>query len=392
MSSHTFVGFGFGPIQSGLFVAEAFKSGNFKRLVIAEIDESLVQAVRDSGGSYYINVACEDCIRTEKIEGLEILNPKVDADRKMIVEAIAEATEIATSLPSVNFYDSPGGVAQTIAEGLSLSKSTKKIIYTAENNNHAASILSQAVSKYQKTDPDNVQFLDTVIGKMSQVTTDNKLIEKMGLKTITDELQKAFLVEQFNRILVTRCTLANFTPGIEVFAEKDDLLPFEEAKLYGHNAIHALLAYLGLEKGYKTMNQLADDDELMNTAKAAFIDESGAALIKKHKSLGDNLFTPKGYKDYALDLLARMTNPHLCDSVERAARDPQRKLGYNDRLFGTMHICLEQEVKPVNMAKGAAAAIRLMPQSKTDSAAAILKEIWDGLPDQYAQTLIDMVS
>ena len=46
MAGHVFTGFGFGPIQGGLLVAEAFGSGNFERLVIAEIDGELVEAVR----------------------------------------------------------------------------------------------------------------------------------------------------------------------------------------------------------------------------------------------------------------------------------------------------------------------------------------------------------
>ena len=41
----TFVGFGFGPIQSGLFVFEALRSGNFQNLVIAEVDAELIRRV-----------------------------------------------------------------------------------------------------------------------------------------------------------------------------------------------------------------------------------------------------------------------------------------------------------------------------------------------------------
>jgi hypothetical protein len=36
MDEHIFTGFGFGPIQGGLFAKEAFQSGNFTRIVIAE--------------------------------------------------------------------------------------------------------------------------------------------------------------------------------------------------------------------------------------------------------------------------------------------------------------------------------------------------------------------
>ena len=51
MAEHIFTGFGFGPIQGGLFVKEAFQSGNFARIVVSEIDAELVDAVRANKGS-----------------------------------------------------------------------------------------------------------------------------------------------------------------------------------------------------------------------------------------------------------------------------------------------------------------------------------------------------
>ncbi|OHB48143.1 MAG: hypothetical protein A2Y10_17695 [Planctomycetes bacterium GWF2_41_51] len=56
MKNHVFTGFGFGPIQAGLIVNEAYKSGNFSRIVISEVDQKLVDAVRANNGTYYINV------------------------------------------------------------------------------------------------------------------------------------------------------------------------------------------------------------------------------------------------------------------------------------------------------------------------------------------------
>ena len=46
----TFVGFGFGAIQGGLFLPEAFGSGNFSRLVVSEIDTEVVVAVPQRNG------------------------------------------------------------------------------------------------------------------------------------------------------------------------------------------------------------------------------------------------------------------------------------------------------------------------------------------------------
>lgn len=355
MNEHLFAGFGFGPIQSGLFAAEAFKSGCFKRIVIAEVDSMLVGALRTNHGRYVVNVASFDGIRTEQIDGIECFNPAVEQDRRELINALSQATEIVTALPSVDFYDRGStSVASLIRQGLQHSTAHATLIYAAENNNHAAGILEDKVG-FRPAHP--VQYLNTVIGKMSQVVTDKNEIAEKHLTPIVPGIDRAFLVEEFNRIYVTQCTIPGFTPGISVFIEKTDVLPFEEAKLYGHNAIHALLAYLAAQKGYTKMAEVKHDAEVMQIARDAFIHESGRALIKKYAHLHEDLFTPAGYRAFAEDLLRRMTNPWLADTVERAARDPRRKLAENDRLFGTLRLCLEQGVEPSNMAKGAAAGI-----------------------------------
>jgi len=369
MSDHIFAGFGFGPIQAGLFAKEAFQSGHFRRIVVAEIDQRLVDAVRSNGGTYYVNVAGSDGIETVRIDGVELLNPTNADDLDAIRAACAEATEITTCLPSVNFFDShpTHGVAALIAEGLRRRRSDATIIYAAENHNHAAEILEQAVTQRPGgAIPPQVQFLNTVIGKMSQVVNDPSEIASRKLAPIVPGFGRAFLVEAFNRILVTKTTIPGFVPGIGVFIEKADLLPFEEAKLYGHNAIHALLGFVGLLKGYEKMTEIKDDTRLMQVAREAFITESGGALIRKHASLGDELFTDSGYRHYAEDLLARMTNPYLADTTTRAARDVVRKLGVHDRIYGTMALAMEHGIEPKNMAIGAMAGIALLLANAAD--------------------------
>jgi mannitol-1-phosphate/altronate dehydrogenase len=80
-------------------------------------------------------------------------------------------------------------------------------------------------------------------------------------------------------------------------------------------------------------------------------------LIKKYAYLGDELFTEAGYRDFAEDLLKRMTNPYLGDTIERVTRDVVRKLEMDGRIFGTMQLALEHGIEPKNMALGALAGI-----------------------------------
>lgn len=396
-SGRTFVGFGFGPIQSGLFLYEAYRSGNFDGYVIAEVDAPLVDAVQATGGRYRINIAHPNHIQQVAVEGMRLCHPARPQDRQELVQAIAAADELATALPSVRFYDSGdrNSVVSLLADGLALRDPDRPaILYAAENHNHAAELLADALrERVPARSLAKIQTLNTVVGKMSGVVTDVDTIARLGLVPLTPDTPRAVLVERFNHILISRVTLDGFQRGIRVFVEKDDLLPFEEAKLYGHNAIHALIGFLAKRRGLTSMDQAAEHEDILATARAAFLDESGAALIKKYGHLNEPLFTEAGYRASAEDLLQRMFNPHLNDLVARVTRDARRKLAYDDRLFGTMRLVLNQGIQPRHMARGVAAAL-LSPEIPSIGSEAelraVLRDIWGPQNDVWAEPLIDL--
>lgn len=139
--------------------------------------------------------------------------------------------------------------------------------------------------------------------------------------------------------------------------KKNNLRPFEEAKLYGHNATHALIGYLGNAKGYITISEALADKNLMGIARDAFLNESGIPLIAKHAGV-DQLFSSVEFTKYVDNLLERMSSKYLNDLVERIIRDPKRKLGWDDRLIGTMRLALKAGVQPMHFAQGAVAALK----------------------------------
>jgi mannitol-1-phosphate 5-dehydrogenase len=385
----TFVGFGFGPIQSGLFLLEAQASCNFERLIVIEVQAELVDALHKSGGRATINVAHEDGLSTHELRGVEIYNPLVPADVSRIVDAIATADEIATALPNIDFFrrgaPSP---AQLLARGFERKIADRKlpraVVYTAENHNHAAEALADAVLKeldasQQPQLSHCFAFLNTVIGKMSGVVTDVEQLKRDGLTPLVEGGNCAVLVEQFNRILISQVPFANFNCGIAVFQEKQDLLPFEEAKLFGHNAAHALLGFLANRAGLVCMHEA--HASLKTFVEKAFVEESGVPLCRRHAGV-DPLFTHHGWAEYVRDLMQRMANPFLKDRVDRVIRDPHRKLAWNDRFIGTMRLALEYGVEPQHYATGAAAAVELMlaadPQQSLSS---LLEHVWQNESD-----------
>ncbi len=392
--SHTFAGFGFGPIQTGLFLSEAFRSGAFGRLVVAEVVPELVAAVSETGGCFSVNIAHHDRAEHTEIGPVEIVDPALGESRRLLVEAVAQADELATALPSVDHYvsESPGSVHRLLAEGLrekAARGGPPAVIYAAENHNHAAEILEERVlaeipAAERAAVSGRVRFLNTVIGKMSQLVSDPDEVRDYALAPLTPGLRHAVLVESFNRILISRITFGGeFVRGITAFEEKDDLLPFEEAKLYGHNATHALGGYLGALAGIGLMADLETVPGLVPLIRAAFLEESGEALVRRHRGV-DPLFTPAGYAVYADDLLERMMNPYLRDTIERVIRDTERKLGWRDRLIGTMRVALDQGVEPRRYALGAAAAVAVLhpPALEGDDAAGpVLRSLWGGEED-----------
>ena len=268
----TFVGFGFGPIQSALFLFEAFQSGNFSRYVVAEVD-AVARARRsgDNGGGYTINIARPDRIEQVTVEGVELYNPATPsrpraarrgdrrgrraghraAQRQLLRRRRAELRAPACS---------PRGFAAPHAP-------MPTVIYAAENHNHAAEILAEKVAPLRAAGrpATDVQILNTVIGKMSGVITDaRRPSQRMRLGADDARDYRARSSSRSSTASSSRgSTLPGFRRGIEVFVEKDDLLPFEEAKLYGHNAIHALIGYLADLRGLPTMADAGRDAGIM---------------------------------------------------------------------------------------------------------------------------------
>ena len=363
--SKTFVGFGFGAIQGGLFLPAAYRSGNFSRLEVSEIQPESVSQIREADGSYACNVAEADHVRVEEIAGLEIFNPLVPSDRDKLVDAIASATELCTALPSFHLYDVGGeaSVAALLSEGLERkltdSSLPSAVVYAAENDNRAASRLHEACKKYLSNSLDErVSFSETVIAKMCSVVIDRERIIAEDLREVTNGSHKSFLVEAFDKILIEERVPVDFERGLTQFIPKPLLDPFALTKFHGHNAIHYCLGLEAKERGLIYMHQVCEDADLMAWAREAFVHEAGVGLRNKFLNFEDELFTQDGFAAYANNALERMINPYLRDPIDRVTRDPKRKLGWDDRLVGSIRYAINAGLNPKKMIRSARKSLR----------------------------------
>lgn len=359
----TFLGIGLGPIQTSIFLEGAFRGG-FDRLVIADVDAALIQAIRGNSGTIQINIASNTAVTAATISGVEIYNPLVPDDLKKLVEAAAQADEVATALPSIAFFKHLGWMRA----GFEQQPRRRRFVYAAENHNHAAEELEKSVGTFPQT-----YYLNTVIGKMSCIFPAEECARR-GIPPLTPAADRGHLVETFNRILIQACD-GVAERSVKGLYDKPDLLPFEEAKLYGHNAVHFWLGIHAQRKGIQFMHEVAGDAELLARARKAFVKESGAALCKKWAG-ADDLFTSQGFGIYSGDLLVRMINPFLTDRVDRVCRDLERKLSWDDRVIGTMRLVLKQEISPVIFSGGAALAAQDLLGNDADKICAGLEALW----------------
>lgn len=395
----TFVGFGFGPIQAGLFSYEAVRSGAFRHVVVAEIQPEKVAALRATGGRYQVNVAHLDRIEQVTVGPVQIEHMDSYADRARLVEAIAAAQEIATAVPNVRAYrrSGQGSLHRILAQGLQRKVAVAgpvAKIYCAENHPRAADLLQAAVMEEvpeaeRAAVGRHVCFVNTVIPKMSIVKSPST-----DLASLTPDSTQAFLFEPFNRIQVGHAdfseTRNSFLTGFPTFVVKDDLTPFHDAKFLGHNGIHAVGAYLGAAAGLQDLSQWTTFPGMMTFMRQAFIDEVGAGLIHHYAGV-DELFTATGFATFADDLLMRTVNPYLRDPIERVGRDPERKLGWDDRLVGAMRITHAAGIEPKRFALGTAAALHALDRHADPNV--LLPALWrPSVPDAHeAATMLAYV-
>lgn len=339
----TFIGIGAGPIQTGIYVAGA-ADGGFDRIVLAEVEPTLVAALKQHH-SITVNTAEADRITTRTYENIEVFNPNDPNDLPQLIEIAKDALAFNTALPATKFYKF---CAPWMKEAFAQNPAGRRYIYTSENSTTAAADLKVAMGvEYPET-----YYLDTVIGKMSKVFAAGE----SELPTLTPGFVKGHLVEAFNTIYTSSA------PGIEevgiqnLFA-KADLVPFEEAKLYGHNANHLLLALLAAERGCNSMSEAAKFPEIVEYTLQALLQESGAALCKKYAGV-DEYFEPANWETWARELVRRMISPLLSDAIARVARDLTRKLGWEDRLIGAIRLCQAQGVPCPRLLHGAQIALR----------------------------------
>jgi mannitol-1-phosphate 5-dehydrogenase len=220
-------------------------------------------------------------------------------------------------------------------------------IYLCENILDAPRRLKEAVyenlSKEERGGADElIGFVGTTIARMVPVV-DPELKRNNPLLVVADSYHHLPFDGKANRAQ---------PPEIEGLYPVSNFKAEVERKLFVYNLGHAALAYLGNLKRYTFVHETIADKEFYTVFSGA-LDESSKALLDLYPDDLDRAH----HQNLRKDIDIRYSNPLLKDTIARVGRDPIRKLGPNDRVIGSLNLCLRQGVYPKRIAAICAAAL-----------------------------------
>jgi mannitol-1-phosphate 5-dehydrogenase len=323
--------FGAGKIGRS-FIGQLFGCSGYK-VVFIDVDP-LIIGLLNQQGRYRVVIKGE----TEE----EIIVPNVRAisamDKDRVADAVAGAGIMAISVGK-NALEK---VIPVIAAGLIKrsidSPGTPLDIIIAENMLSAADFVREQLIKNLPSS----FHVDSLVGLIE--TSIGKMVPIMPLA----ELEKDPLVvfaEPYNTLILDGKGFKLPIPEINGLAPKSNIRAWVDRKAFIHNLGHATAAYYGYSKYPDAvyMYELLDDKDVLQFTRRVMLQ---SAEILKAAYPGE--FTDADLEDHIDDLIHRFRNKALQDTVFRVGQDLTRKLSYDDRFMGAIHLAMQYH-KPFNL-------------------------------------------
>ena len=106
---------------------------------------------------------------------------------------------------------------------------------------------------------------------------------------------------------------------------------FLTRKLYTYNAASCVIAYLGHLKGYTLYSDAANDTEILSLIDKNYADTNSALC----QEFG---YDKEDQEQFALLSRKKFCDRSIADDIARNAREPQRKMGADERIMGPLRL------------------------------------------------------
>lgn len=326
--------FGAGNIGRGFIGAVLSQAGY--HVVFADVNDVVVNKINEDG-KYTVEIMDTECSKVV-ISNISA----VDSRSTQLAEEIAQAQIVTTAVGFGILPRIAGALAAGIAKRQAEGNTECLNVIACETGLRASSQLKEYV--YGNLDDEQKAYADEYVG-FPDCSVD-RIVPPIKSENPID-----VVVEKFYEWNVERASIKGSAPEIAGMNLADNLIAYVERKLFTLNTGHAITAYLGVQKGHKTIEQSINDPEIQTVVRAA-MQESGEGLVAKYGFDHDAHFA------YIEKIIGRFKNPHLQDDVTRVGREPLRKLSANDRLIKPTMTARQHGFPTPNLVKGIAAALK----------------------------------
>lgn len=326
------VHFGAGKIGHG-FIANLLHQTGY-HVVFADVVQETIDKLKKE--QQYTLFLIDHNYDEQLIDDVDAYSTINEADK--VVDAIQEAEVVTTSVMATNLDK----VAPLIAKGLKRrvgSHKPKITVMACENAMMGTNILVKAMLATGEITTDELNEVGVYPNTaVDRVVFDGHHHGKDGIE-IGDAYELAIEKNKLADTNTQPIKNAEYVENLEMYLQR---------KIYMINCGHAISAYLGQANGYKTVQEVLKDPQLLEQVKTAMM-ESAGALEKKYGFEHTTLVT---YMNKMF--VKRMTTPGLSDPVERVGREPIRKLAANDRIIGPALQCEAYKLANDHLLHGAA--------------------------------------
>lgn len=320
---------GAGKIGRG-FIGDIFDEAGYD-IHFVDANAGFIDALKRQGSYTVHHVKSEDQKRTRVIKDFSLYH--LD-DGEQIQETLL-GTDLLALVVFPQVFDA---VAQNVAEHIERRMTEKTArpldILLCTNINHPVAIFRDRLNTYlsdagKQYLEDSIGLVETLVIRMAVPPT----------KAMLEDDPFAVMTNGYETLTADSLAFRNDPPRIDGMRYTENIGAEEVRKLYTYNMVHAVYAYTGNRKGYTTIMEAVEDEDVGCIADGALAEISRAL----QKAYG---FSAEEMLRWVDEVKSNMANPILGDTITRVGMDPKRKLALHDRLVGAAGLCRVNGVFP----------------------------------------------
>lgn len=317
-------------------LGEMFYNDGQYHVVFADIDSELVNGLRKQG-YYHVEMtnlaSCASIIK--EIKDFEIID--VNKEHDEYIKKLASVKLICTALKANGFDLAIKHLIEMIRLRKQLNINEKVYITLGANYVGLYEYFDEAIKKELNNDELDY-YKEYIILVMS-------IVNRKNLKPFTLRDNDKYFIEGDDKpvLRVERSAVQSLEPMPKFFKLEDNLSAAMAVKIWSGNVVQCSMAFVALSKGMRKTIEAVYDKQSHDLACQAAIE----AIYGVDSEFG----IKENIEEKALKSVDVFKNAKFSDDLYRIARQPIRKIGYNDRFIGPARMALKHGKLPVYICK-----------------------------------------